>query len=114
VATGSRTIALNGHSSIVRTARLRGSEKAGLGTPERLLVWQLYWVNGRLTASDSQAKIEGAISRLLGRGDDGAVLLFYTPYVEGEVGAAEATLEAFVRSQLEPLQELLRTTRDTG
>jgi exosortase A len=112
VSTGSRVLSHNDGSTSLRTAHLRASDVAGHGTPERLLVWQLYWVNGRLTASDSRAKIEGALSRLLGRGDDGAVLLFYTPYVEGDVDTAESTLQAFVGRQLEPLQALLHTTRD--
>jgi exosortase A len=109
VGNGSHTLTHNDGSTTVRSARLRGSDG---GTPEHLMVWQLYWVNGRLTASDTRAKIETALSRLLGRGDDGAVLLFYAPYVEGDVDAAESTLQAFVGPQLEPLQALLRTTRD--
>lgn len=112
VASGARSVTLGEGSTTVRTARLRGPARTTAGTPQRLLVWQLYWVNGRLVASDSRAKIEGAVSRLLGRGDDGAVLLFYAPYVEGEVDVAEATLEAFVQAQLGPLQALLSATRD--
>ena len=109
---GKREVADIDGSTTVLTARLRDSEVAGLGSSDRLLVWQVYWVNDRLVASDSLAKIEGALARLLGRGDEGAVLLFYTPYIEGNVAAAESTLQAFVGPQLQTLQALLRTTRD--
>ena len=110
---GLRSVDQDPQSISVRASRLRGQvAAAGPAATQRLLVWQTYWVNGRFTPSDSRAKIHGALSRLSGRGDDGAVLLFYTPYEEGAADAAEAALEAFVRANLQPLQALLQATRD--
>jgi exosortase A len=44
----------------------------------RLLVWRWYRVDGEVTASPHRAKFLQAKSRLLGRGDDGAVIMVYT------------------------------------
>ena len=75
-----------------------------------LLVWQVYWVNGRLTSSDIAAKAYGALYRLLGRGDDAAAVFVYT--VETQPGAADALLEGYVRDNLGAIETLLRRTRD--
>lgn len=60
----------------IRTAELLGRDT----TPEtRLVVWQWYWINGKLTSSDIEAKIHTALSRLRGKGDDSAVIMLYAP-----------------------------------
>jgi len=74
-----------------------------------LLVWQLYWVNGQWTNDAIKAKAYGAWFRLLGRGDDGASVVFYTE--RGTVGDAEATLGSFVRENLHLIEAQLRKTR---
>jgi exosortase A len=112
VSSGTRSLPLAGETLSVATAGLRGSRAPGHSDAERLLVWRLYWVNGQFTASDSHAKVLGAASRLLGRGDDAAVLLFYTPYDEDDAATAQVTLDGFVREQLAPMQALLQATRD--
>ena len=84
-------------SLALRTADLRGSPEPGSPSAQRLRVWYLYWIGGRYTTSDVRARLSLAVNRLLGRGDDAAVLFFYTP-VTGAAGAAqaEAALERFV------------------
>lgn len=92
-----------------RTAVVReGNRLAGAGG-QRLRVWQVYWVGGRWVTGDARAKLLQALDRLLGRGDDGAVLLLATP----EGADAAATLETFARDQLQALDVALVQARDT-
>jgi exosortase A len=90
VANGTRTASVGEQSLTVRTAELRAV--AG----QRLVVWQWYWLNGRLTASDHVAKVWAALGRLTGQGDDSAVVILYAPKDLPEGG--EAALEAFART----------------
>ena len=96
-----------------RAATLRGSAVPGVTDAQRLRVWQLYWVGGKLTASDARAKLYLAMNRILGRGDDSAVLFFYTPEDDGHQAAAEANavLGKFVTGYLDPLVVRLEAAR---
>jgi EpsI family protein len=107
---GSRGLSAGGQTLNLRTAEILGRNGAAAGRAQ-LLVWRLYWVDGRFITSDVQAKLAGVWSRLRGRGDDGALLLLYA---EGEnVKASDAALEAFVQANLASLNDLLQRTRDT-
>ena len=55
----------------VSTAELVAAER------ERLVAWNWYWIDGRLTTSDAWAKRCTALARLRGRGDDSAVVIVY-------------------------------------
>lgn len=93
----------------VRQAELRASLVGSAGAV-RLLAWQVYWVNGRLVASDALAKVHGALSRLLGHGDDSAVVVVYTPIAD--TGArAQDTLAAFVQANGQAIVASLQQTR---
>jgi exosortase A len=46
---------------------------------ERYIVWQAYWINGHLTASDIEAKWLTAWAMLTGQGDDSAAVILYAP-----------------------------------
>lgn len=92
----------------VRQAELRSS-LVGAANAERLLAWQVYWVNGRLIAGDAMAKIHGALSQLTGQGDDSAVIILYTPF-DGSAQARE-TLAAFVQANGQALLASLQQTR---
>jgi exosortase A len=109
VANGSRTITFNGKPVAVRTAELRGAALAGQSDPTRLVVWQFYWINETITASDHLAKVHGALQRLMGRGDDGAAIIVYTH--KGVSESAEAVLESFLSANHEPINALLRKAR---
>jgi EpsI family protein len=111
VSGGSRSIEANGKPVAVRTAELRGAPLAGQASENRLVVWQIYWVNGTLTASDIKAKALTAVYSLLGRGDDSAVIIVYAP--KGEGGQGEATLSEFMRDNLTPIQMLLEKANPT-
>ncbi len=66
---------------------------------QRLLVWRVYRVAGRYVASDAQAILWLALQRLAGRGDDSAVLMFYTRLAEDRQGAER--LQQFVAGHLD-------------
>jgi exosortase A len=101
---GDHVVNLNGDRLTARTAELR--HKDG----QHLLVWQWYWINGRVTASDYLAKSYAALSRLMGRGDDSAVVVIYA--VQNKAGSAEETLQAFTHDMWPAIDSTLRQTRD--
>lgn len=101
---------LGGEMRTARSAELRRMWEAPAQAPERLLVWQIYWINGRLTSNDYLAKVYSAIYQLLGRGDDSAVLVFYTAN-DGSDAAREA-LTAFTASQYGGIDKALRAAAD--
>lgn len=70
-----------------RSAELRNGGAGGSSARARLDVRQLYWVGGRFTTSDTQAVALGLWHRLLGRGDDAAMITVFT---EGAVPAQTA------------------------
>ena len=88
VATGSRPIRFGGEQLKVNTARMSGTEGV-------IVAWQWYWLGGTSTISDSRAKLDLAIDRLLGRDDTSA---WVTIFVRDSADAADAdaTLAAFV------------------
>ncbi len=106
---GLRRVALgSGTELLVRAASLR--RPVGRADATRLRVWQLYWVNGRYTIDDRAAKAYLALNRLLGRGDDGAVLIFHA--VEPPTGSADALLEAYLRDNVDAIDAELQKVRD--
>ncbi|HSO43924.1 MAG TPA: exosortase A [Rhodoferax sp.] len=111
VSSSTSKASFNGAPLTLRVAELRQSS-AGLSNNARLTVWQVYWVNGRLTSSDILAKAYGAFYRLLGRGDDAAVIVLYTPKGEGLEG--HARLQAFVQDNAAAIMALLEQTRQSG
>jgi EpsI family protein len=80
--------------------------------PERLLAWQIYWINGRLTSNDYLAKAYSAVYQLLGRGDDSAVLVVYTPI--HDKAQARETLAAFLSSQFGSIDKALAAAAADG
>jgi exosortase A len=105
VASGRRTVAFGEQKLALRTAELRTTGVTGSAQADRLMVWQYYWINGTLTSSDYLAKAYGALYRLVGRGDDAAVIVVYTP--KGQAGDAEAVLESFLTTNYAAVNEFL-------
>jgi exosortase A len=105
VRSGARAIQFNGEPMQVRTAELRGP--AG----QELVVWQWYWINGRITESDHWAKAYTALSRLQGQGDDSAGIVIYTLKDRGDT--ADKTLAAFLEAAGREIEVALRQTRNT-
>lgn len=104
VAEEQRPVMFDQQSVAVRRAEIRSLNST------RLIVWQWYWVNGHLTASASKAKALTALTRLLGQGDDSAVIIVYT--AKGEEPQPDAALEAFVRAAGPQIGEALQRTRE--
>ena len=76
----------------------------------RLQVWQWYWIDGQYTANSYWAKLLQAKSQLLGRGDDGAVIIVSTELdLKGEDVAAR--LQDFVQVMLPAIAKALQNAR---
>jgi exosortase A len=105
VSRGAHTLELDGKPVVVRTAELRGAPLANEVQNDRLVVWQIYWVNGMLTASDVLAKAYAAGFSLIGRGDDSAVILVYAP--KRDAGQGEKAIEDFFITNMPHIRNLL-------
>jgi exosortase A len=116
VSGGSATTQLAGQPLAVSAATLRNQAGGLAANSQRLQVWRFYWVNNRFTASDALAKIQGALSRITGQGDDGAIVVIYTPLdpqLTDAVArtAATAVLQSFMQTQGSAIEAALTTTR---
>ena len=105
---GRGTVAVDG--ATLRAAQIIGPDRGAGVRRDEFVVWHGYWVDGRVVASDLQAKLAGASSRLRGHGDDGAVLVLYAD--EGSPAASEAAVRAFVAANLRTLTAVLQRTHD--
>lgn len=107
---GRRELSVDGKTIAVRTAEILGRAPSDAGRRPHLVVWRLYWIDGRFIAGDEAAKIAGVLARLRGHGDEGAAIVLYA---DGDtVDASDAALEAFVQANLQRLGALLQRTRD--
>jgi EpsI family protein len=102
---GRAALASGAPASLVGTALLRHPSDPKATATARLQVAHVYWVGGRYTTSEAQAKLYIALNRLMGRGDDSAIVIFYTS--QGEQPRAEPVLHRFVGEQLGRIGTLL-------
>ena len=93
----------------VLTTQVRASSLDAVTAP-RMLVWHVYWINGRPMTSAWQARVRGALERLQGRGDDAALVLVYTEADE----LAPQRLQLFLRQHWGAIDAELRGVRDAG
>lgn len=107
---GLRTVTVNEQTADWRTSELRQSSLTNSASQSRLLVWQVYWINGRLTSNDYLAKVYSAYYRLTGRGDESAVLVFYAPKGD-QASNPEALLDSFVQDNYAAINTLLMGAR---
>jgi len=113
VSAQSQPVLIDGATLTVRSAQLRDSGHASGASANRLVAWQLYWVNGTLTSSDQAAKAYAAFYRLLGRGDDAAVVIMYASADTAHAaGGVDAVLGSFMRENIAELKRRLASTRD--
>jgi len=113
VASGSVNARLQGRPLRVASAVLRQHAPGTVADAQRLLAWRFYWVRGTFTASDYAGKIQGALGRISGWGDDGAHIVIYTPLSdakESEIDAS-ARLQSYLDSQGDALVAALEQTR---
>lgn len=69
-----------------------------------VLAWHWYLINGRMMVGDVEAKLRLAMDRLLGRPDESAVVVLFTP-VGLDEDAARARLRAFLASHAKALDK---------
>ncbi|WP_343630542.1 exosortase A [Roseateles sp.] len=93
----------------VLSTQVRASSLNAINAP-RMLVWHVYWINGRPMTNSTQARLWGALERLRGQGDDAALVLVYTPLDE----QAPRRLDAFLRQHWGVIDAELRQVRDAG
>jgi EpsI family protein len=106
---GSKRVVLGGQTIDVRTAMLLGRESAGAAHRPKLMVWRLYWIDGRFIGSDARAKLANALARLKGRGDEGALILLYAD--DESTTRSNAAIEAFLQANGSSLNAVLERTR---
>lgn len=109
ISSGEKVIAFGNDRHAVYTSEFRGAPLTESDLDRNLLVWKVYWVNGTVTASDYLAKIYGAVDRLMGRGDDSAVIIVYTP--KGMNGEGEARLGSFLSDGYATVNAILLKAR---
>lgn len=98
--------------SILRHKKIIGDSKN-----EYLHIWNFYWVNDKLTANNIYAKIQGALGRITGNGDDGAIIAIYVPYnpsesVLNDVQSTSEVLQNFINIHENSIISSLQKTRD--
>jgi len=108
-ASGQRAIMIGERSVSLRTAELRAGALSAVQPEQRLQVRQIYWVDGRLTTSDTAAAVSSVFGQLAGRGDDGAAITFYI--AGDDVERANAALDQFVGRHLDALAAWLADVR---
>jgi exosortase A len=112
VSGGAASTQLGSEPLAVQRAELRAQGSVLNADLQRLVAWQFFWVDGRVTASPAKAKLWGAWQKLKGQGDDGAIVVLYTQARQGEAAdAVDAVLQTFVRDQGAALLSSLRATQ---
>ncbi|MCF8154372.1 MAG: exosortase A [Rhodoferax sp.] len=112
VARSSKSVLAGGQPIMVHGSQLRRADLNDSLARGALRVWQVNWVNGSLTHSDHLAKAIGAFYRLIGRSDDAAVIVIYTP--EGIAGQGDAALASFLADNYAAINALLMRNVHTG
>ena len=79
------------------------------GSARRLIVWRSYWIDDQWVVNPVEAKWLTLRQRLLGRGDDGAMLILYAD--ASTQGGADAALQSFVKDNLPLIEHQLRRVR---
>jgi exosortase A len=116
VEAGSAEAVLAGEPLVVDAETLREKRAGMAASSQRLRAWRIYWVNDQFTASDVRAKLQGALSQISGRGDDGAIVVVYTAVNEGvpeqqALEQADQRLRGFLDVAGVPLLTMLRQTQ---
>ena len=87
-------------------------DTAVTGPRVRLLTSHWYWLDGEYLINPYLAKVVQTRSTLLGRGDDGAVIIAYAPYAENPAEAEKAIRE-FAGAMLPSITRTLDNARGT-
>lgn len=106
-ASGSEERALGSARIQVRSSEMRSNPNPDM----RLAVWHWYWIGGRWTNSDYVGKAYLALARLLGRGDDSAMIALYTPMRPDRRAEAQAALADFLSTMGPQIEAALEHAR---
>jgi exosortase A len=102
---GQRQVPATSGAVPMRSAALRSPADPKSTPLQRVAVLYTYRIDGRFVTGHAEARLRLALQRLLGQGDDGAVIFFHTAAGDADEGAK--ALEAFVAEQLPRLTPLL-------
>ena len=103
---GAPSVTLGGKQVQMRSAELRRLGAAAAAAPEQLRALQVYWINGTLTSNDYVAKIYSGLYQLLGKGDESAVIVFFTASDRSD--AAQRRLAEFIKVNYGEIDAALR------
>lgn len=92
----------------VKATELRDISLARRRTDSRLLVWQVYWINGVFTENDHLAKIYGVMQKILGREDNSAVVILFAE--DDEDKKSELILHDFLDENLDAIKNYLNNS----
>ena len=117
VRSGSHTLALPGQALTVNSSEILGRARSDGSPRARLLVWQWYWVGGRLAQGDVAAKLNSVWQWLAGQPDESAsIILYVRADPGGPTGAANSdagplrAMETFMRENWTTIDARLRAT----
>ena len=86
-----------GQQISMASAEIKRLASSGIADHDGLLVWQCYWVAGRLTTSPYLAKLYGAWQQLTSSSDDSAILVLSTPLSQRDsTNSADSVLAEFL------------------
>lgn len=75
-----------------------------------LLIWHSYWIDGEFVENDYAGKLLQAKEKLTMRGDDGAALVVFAPYLDNP-DSARQTLRTFLTENLSSVEAMLSNNR---
>ena len=117
VRSGSHTLTLPDQTLTVNSAEILGRVPSDGRPRARLLVWQWYWVGGRLVQGDVAAKFSSVWQWLAGQADESAsVILYVRADDNGPAGGAKSdparlrAMEAFMSDNWRTIDARLRAT----
>jgi exosortase A len=107
---GHRSVTLAGGGSVpMRVAQLRTPSDPKAVIRQRIQTLYVYRIGGAFTTRDAEAKLRLAANRLLGRGDDSAVIFFSAPVAED--GSGTGPLDRFVAEHLARFEAVVDAAR---
>lgn len=90
----------------MRATDMRRQSDTSVADALRLSGWQVYWIDGTLTANDYLAKAYSALKQLMGRGDESAAIIVYT--VGDTPQRRQEALRSFLRDNYGAIDALLQ------
>jgi len=107
-----RSVGESGRTLVAGRDELQTIEASLRSRAAQLLVWRWNWIDGQYVTSPYWTKLLQAKSKLLGRGDDGAIVMVYA-LAQDDPEVAERTLQDFVRDMLPGITSSLEYARRT-